>query len=64
MTILITLKNDKEIYIHSLKIVKTIKEQISEVLNNNSSHIHFQSDTFDRDLIIMKDEIRTIEYFE
>lgn len=64
MTIYIVLKDDKEIYIHSSEQIEGIKEKIISVLSNKGNCIHFQNDIFDRDLIIMKDQIRTIEFFE
>lgn len=68
MKIFVRLKNDEEIVINVLneyckgQTIEFLKDRITSVLSNNSNHIHFQNDTFDRDLIVMKDFIKCIEF--
>lgn len=68
MTIIVVLKNAKQIGISALdkdlnvETIEGIKEEISSVMNNDSNHIHFKGNTFDMDLIIMKDQIESIQF--
>lgn len=66
MTIIIVLKNEEKIYIHSTASEETLEElkkNISSILNNNSNHIHFNHISFDINVMVMKDQIRSIYFY-
>lgn len=66
MRITVRLKNDEEITIYKyldVETIESIKERISSAMNDDGNHIHFKSDTFDKDLIIMKYQIKAIYFY-
>lgn len=61
MKIIVTLKSDEIIEISTLGYISN--QKISDTLANNSNHIFF-NEGFDKNIMIMKDSIKTIEIRE
>ena len=67
MRLEITLTNEETIeldLISNFDDIKEIKDNISKVLNNNGNYIRFSNNLFNRELMIKKEMILSIEIWD
>lgn len=67
MKVLIVLKNGGTLEIRlnedKAELENTLRQEISDILNNNGNHIHFPINVWDKELYILKSNIEYIQVY-
>lgn len=67
MKVLIVLKNGETLEIRlnedKAELENTLRQEISDILNNNGNHIHFPISVWDKELYILKSNIEYIQVY-